>query len=302
MPSVERRFSLNTYTTALDIPSHVWDTFSSHSRASNIMYPYAIHCRNEGQEGRAAHAIWIVCTTASLSTQAGPSVDFVLSCTDGYLGQYPVFIFTPLPHPVLHSHYARRRLQALARTLRTAQPSSRVFSVFAPEAVTNQFCSIWSTITGIPLDPHPEYYAAKITYCTKRSFRPRQNTLLPDVEYTLRLAQEHDVIGAAELCYAFAKESVCCFTWPCACTDLTFRQEPFTLTEEGALREATLLIQQGKLWVHEMRRCGQMPEIASIVAVTRTSDTVAAITKVYTNPRWRKRGCAERLTRKVTQQ
>ncbi|KAF7799292.1 hypothetical protein EIP86_010524 [Pleurotus ostreatoroseus] len=285
MPSFEGRFSINVYKNASALPEYVWTVFESHPRASNVMYPHALHCRHQEQHGIATNATYIVCTTTNLLTASDPSVDFVLSCTDGSLGKYPVFIFTPLPPADLHTNYTKQRLYALACELQAAQPSNRVFSVFAPEAVTLQFCSIWSTITGIPLDPEPEYYAAKITYCTNRSFRPRQRTLFPDVEYTLRLAQDDDVMRAAELCYGFAKES-----------------EPFTLTEAGALREASLLIQQGNLWIHEMRRCGQKPEIASIVAVTRTSDTVAAITKVYTNPRWRKRGCAERLTRKVTQQ
>jgi len=39
--------------------------------------------------------------------------------------------------------------------------------------------------------------------------------------------------------------------------------------------------------------------IASIVAVTRKSEGVAAITKVYTPNRWRGKGCAERLVRRV---
>jgi predicted GNAT family acetyltransferase len=51
--------------------------------------------------------------------------------------------------------------------------------------------------------------------------------------------------------------------------------------------------------VHEICLPNQEAEIASIVAVTRTSETVAAITKVYTNRQWRQRGCAERLTRRV---
>ena len=89
---------------------------------------------------------------------------------------------------------------------------------------------------------------------------------------------------------------------PSACQLNATPQEPFVLTEQGALREATLLIGRRQLWVHEIRSHGQQPEIASIVAITRTSDTVAAITKVYTNPRWRQRGCAERLTRKVCKQ
>lgn len=53
------------------------------------------------------------------------------------------------------------------------------------------------------------------------------------------------------------------------------------------------------VWVHEARTPGQAKEIASIVAFTRNSDKVAAITKVCTNPKWRRRGCAERLVRRV---
>lgn len=68
------------------------------------------------------------------------------------------------------------------------------------------------------------------------------------------------------------------------------------------MQEARLMISKHQLWVHEIQQQGKTPEIASIVAVTRTSDTVAAITKVYTNPKWRQRGCAERLTRKVCKQ
>ena len=71
------------------------------------------------------------------------------------------------------------------------------------------------------------------------------------------------------------------------------------MSKSGAEAEASLLIKKGQVWVHEICVPGQRAEIASIVAVTRTSDTVAGITKVYTNPRWRQRGCAERLVRHV---
>lgn len=74
------------------------------------------------------------------------------------------------------------------------------------------------------------------------------------------------------------------------------------MTQDEAIEEATRLIRDGQLWVHEITARGQAPELASIVAVTRTSETVAGITKVYTNPKWRQRGCAERLTRYVCKQ
>jgi predicted GNAT family acetyltransferase len=81
------------------------------------------------------------------------------------------------------------------------------------------------------------------------------------------------------------------------------KQDPFFLTPERAVEEATLLIRNRQLWVHLVRRNGDArQEIASIAAVTRTCNSVAAITKVYTNPNWRARGCAERLVRRVCKQ
>ena len=74
------------------------------------------------------------------------------------------------------------------------------------------------------------------------------------------------------------------------------------LTEEKALEEANLLIQKGQLWVYEVRTELKPPAIACIVAVTRISENVACITKVYTDEEWRKKGCAEKLVSYVTSQ
>lgn len=71
------------------------------------------------------------------------------------------------------------------------------------------------------------------------------------------------------------------------------------LTRERAIKEAQIFIQNKQAWVHCVRRGNALEEIASLVVMTRTSDTVSTITKVYTNPKWRRRGCAERLVRRV---
>ena len=83
--------------------------------------------------------------------------------------------------------------------------------------------------------------------------------------------------------------------------DFLHQQEPFTLTQEEAVKESTYLINRKQLWVHTIQEGDRAIDIASIVAVTRESLTVSAITKVFTNPEWRSRRCAERLVRKVTQ-
>lgn len=67
------------------------------------------------------------------------------------------------------------------------------------------------------------------------------------------------------------------------------------------MEEAQLLIEGNQLWVCSVSIPGRQPAIASIVAVTRTSERVAAITKVFTHPNWRQKGYAEALTRHVTQ-
>jgi predicted GNAT family acetyltransferase len=72
------------------------------------------------------------------------------------------------------------------------------------------------------------------------------------------------------------------------------------LTEERAIEEAALLVQNKQVWVLRVGRVGERNmTIASIVAFTRESDSVTGITKVYTSPKWRSRRCAERLVRSV---
>ncbi len=61
-----------------------------------------------------------------------------------------------------------------------------------------------------------------------------------------------------------------------------------------------MLIRHRKVWVHTINLPGREEDIASIVAVTRESASVSAITKVFTNENWRGKRCAERLVRHVT--
>jgi len=59
--------------------------------------------------------------------------------------------------------------------------------------------------------------------------------------------------------------------------------------------EARELISSGLIWIYESEG-----EVTSICAVTRNTQNVSAITKVYTTPKWRRRGFAEHLVRNVT--
>lgn len=67
---------------------------------------------------------------------------------------------------------------------------------------------------------------------------------------------------------------------------------------DRARQEANYLIHHGLVWVYVM----DGGALSTIVAVTRSSSQVAAITKVYTTPQFRRRGCADRLVAHICEQ
>ncbi|KII94067.1 hypothetical protein PLICRDRAFT_171744 [Plicaturopsis crispa FD-325 SS-3] len=269
------KYTSTVFYAAADLPSPVWSAFRASPEPANVMFPFALKALAAEREGRTMEQVWIVCSTDG-------DIDFVLSCYEGPLGAYPVFIFAPHSAEGLEINYMLPRIWNLVRQLHLTVSEHRVFSVFAPERVANIFAGLWTEVTGIYPYPEP-YYAAKLTYCTLRTLPPqRQPSQFDAFEYDLRLATEADIPQVAQLCLEFASTS-----------------EPFILNGEQALEEATMLVKNKQVWVHRVQRPGQRPEIASIVAVTRHSGDVAAITKVCTNPNWRKMGCAARLVRYV---
>ncbi|KAF8078899.1 hypothetical protein FPV67DRAFT_1663570 [Lyophyllum atratum] len=275
MPAVLSQIATSIFYSASSLPSNVWDSLESDPRNSNIMYSHALKAKASDQAIEDDQT-WIVCSTDD-------DVDFMLSCTHHLMGTYPIFIFCTRPCSELTDLFVTPRMQLLAEALHECVLIERVYSVFALDMVSHIFAGVWSHLTQVPFYRQP-YYTARITFCTRRTLRVRTFTKLPDVSYDLRLAVADDVPAAAKLCYGFAAES-----------------EPFVLTMEEAMKETTLLVHRKQLWVHTISKDGKPSEIASIVAVTREGGGVAAITKVYTNPNWRSRRCAERLVRKVTQ-
>jgi len=109
------------------------------------------------------------------------------------------------------------------------------------------------------------------SYCTLQTLR--DSRAVSETGYSLRRAVMEDLDECATLCQEFAATS-----------------PPFTLTNVQARREAEELIRNNQLWVYEVpahsppsgnaRR--QAAAISTIVAVTRSTPTVSAITKVFT--------------------
>ncbi|KAJ7072864.1 hypothetical protein C8F01DRAFT_1105519 [Mycena amicta] len=278
MPSSTKPYAM-VYYSAGEFSANVWNALRADPLASNVILPIALKQLTRQTDASKRDQCWIV-------VHSFGQVDFVLSVTNGDNGTYPVFIYTPHPTHQRTLDFIQPRLLCLAQTLRASVSIKRVYSVFAPDAIAREFVDIWTALTGVQQEPDP-YYHAMFSYCTRRSLvPPRQATMIPGLVLELRPAVEKDANAVASLCYQFAADSA-----------------PFVLTEEKALLEARKLIQQQQVWVHTIRHvqdpvCNE--EVASIAAYTRTSETVATITKVFTNPNWRRKGCAERLVRRVT--
>lgn len=301
MPVTTPKYILQSYSAPSALPPFVWSFFAKHQQHTNVMYPVAKKLLERESNGDVpTDSFWLTCST-NHNSAVDPTLDFVLSVTPGPQGGYPVFICTALPLDQLTPDYVLPRIQQMVQVLCASVPLERVYSVFAPDSITHAFTEAWTRLTGIELDADPEYYSAKLTYCTYKTFRNRRPTLPVDRSYIMRPAVPADIPAAAALCHGFAAVSVrLTFSPPTRKVFMaSILQEPFTLSHEGAVQEATDLVRNNMLWVHEIIRPGQPPEIASIVAITRSSESVAGITKVFTNPDTRNMGCAERLVRAV---
>lgn len=198
---------ITTYFHALDIGSDpdVISALKSNEKAANVIFPQILKAREAEQQGQtlAEPQVWIVCT----SNHPRRRVDFILSCTTGLMGAYPIFIFTTLLPYQLTEDYAEPRLRELAVELRDAVPIDRVYSVFSQHSIAQIFADAWTDLTGIKSYPDP-YYDSTMSYCTRSSFVNRSMTLLSDFIFDLRPAVLNDIPQIAQLNFGFASESV----------------------------------------------------------------------------------------------
>ncbi|KAI0080327.1 hypothetical protein K474DRAFT_1590001 [Panus rudis PR-1116 ss-1] len=267
---------IQVYNRASDLPQFVWKAFQARPQATNIVYAHAEKLKGEESSLEyPPNQLWLTCVTKGLAGEQ--RLDFVLACFDDAREpsqHYPVFIVTWRPYRELQSKEVYHCLEQLADKLYRNEAVGRIFSVFAPDPVAHTFAEIWKNITGINIES-PPYYAASLMSCA----RPRNNTT--QLPMTLRLATMQDAGLVAALCKGFADES-----------------EPYTLDDAGAYSEATRLINDGVLWVC-LDPSSNTAKIACIVAAARVTETVSAITKVYTLPECRGHKYAQYLTNYV---
>ncbi|KAG8915360.1 hypothetical protein FRC01_003688 [Tulasnella sp. 417] len=269
------------YNSANELISQVGHALFHREAECNIMLPLI-----QKLQTRPSFATSQFCVTPSapvvddfwLVVQSSSNeVEFVLSCTNGPLGGYPVFIWCGRPVSTMSLPFIQQKMSLLCQHLLKAVPSpKRVFSVFAPTKVTRAFATAWSTLTDFDIVESP-YYHATFSSVTAQTLLPASPAKFELPQYSLRQATNADEAGVAELCYTFALTG-----------------EPFILDHAGAQKEARCLISQGQAYV-----CEVGGSIVCLVAVTRSSTNHATITKVVTHPGFGGQGWAKRLVREV---
>lgn len=286
------------YTRAVDIPSIAVEALEKRDVQSNPILPHLLKCRQRVIEDIGN--LWFVL----FANESCSEVLYVASCTRSPLGDYPLFIFTTIPSMELSDDLLAQDMACLCQWLKSSVDPARIYSVFAVARMSLAFVAEWSALTGIEAYSKP-FYDCMGSFCTPRNLAPtRQNTGLSSkgFEYQLAMGTKGDIPEMAALCELFSEESVSVlllFLRPLF-THL-HAQAPFFMTPSQCREEAKLLVDQNAVWVHRIRRLGSNDawEIASLAAVTRSTDKMATITKVVTSMGWRRLGCAERLTRGV---
>jgi hypothetical protein len=201
------------YLSASSLPDVVWTILRSHAAAANTILPHALKVLQvEEQSQPLGSQLWLVCFS--------PRIEFILSCTEGLLGTYPIFIFTPIPFNELGGKDLHASMSSLCHALLAAVGRQRVFSVFAVRPVTEAFVRQWSSLANIAPVAQP-YYDAIFTFCTKKRLMqskrvtagqlvttPKSSRTSRPVTVDLRRASPKDIDRVAVLCREFAATSV----------------------------------------------------------------------------------------------
>jgi len=164
---------------------------------ASVILPTFYKCLELDKVGRSPRGhLWI-----AIYSRPG-TVALVLSCTDGYMGAYHVFIVNTIP---LDNDFASfMHLSAL--TLQRHVPIERVYSVFGPIKIAQLFSRMWTQLTGVQTEAHP-YYEAKISCLRRRE--SLQQPVIPQESsmFEVGLATQADILPIAKLCHDFAMDS-----------------------------------------------------------------------------------------------
>ena len=239
MPGLTPIANTNTlvvhHDSAIDFLSATFPTLRRHEESANIVFAHALklleseaaltgcHFINESDvnswwkqrtrttQSTAARSrvkpnepFWLTVWTSPTSFLP-PTLDIVLACVRGSLGDYPIFLWTPKTPAPISSSWFMPRTELLAARLADIVPPQRVFSVFGMTPLVKSFTRCWSDLVKCPIELEP-FYAAHYTYCNLETFKEAIHSL-PSGD-NIRRANVEDVVAVAKLCKEFADDSV----------------------------------------------------------------------------------------------
>ncbi|KAI3621857.1 acetyltransferase [Moniliophthora roreri] len=246
--------------------AHAWGLKNTSASAENLGGATGLAAMSKVPEN-----FWL--TVWQTTDVASKSLVAVAACVRGELGNCPIFLWST------RREMLERAMNSVADEIVAFLASrllhTRVFSVFGNYSLVNAFTSAWIKRTGFRNFPEPYYHASFLT-CTIDTLTASDG-YIPEQD-TVRMAGKGDLRVVSQMCEQFAKLSI-----------------HFPLSADRAAFEASHMISHEQLFVYEHDSM-----ITSICAVTRETQNVVAITKVYTSPAFRKNGYAERLVRYVT--
>lgn len=202
------------YRNPTSIPQAIIDQLREDALASNVILPHLERLRLQGNEGEIQEGeFWIACTSSVRGSVLPPTLDFLLACTTGPAGRFPIFIYSGRAVHAMDMDFLGDRIPSLVRELLNQQTDKkRVYAVFAVQEVSSKFAEWWYRMTNIAPVPQP-YFFASHTYCTSSTFCDVNSQVTPPGWLTeIRLAKTEDIQWAANLCQGFATESVSHFS------------------------------------------------------------------------------------------
>lgn len=204
MPAIVSNLRQHTYRRASDMPRDVNEALHKDPRA-NILYAgiEKATCKERAGTSSQHEELWIVSYTDRPGSDS--TLDFVLSCTYGVIGNYPIFIYSTKNVQDLTDDFLEPRIYRIVQELdNNLSTPKRVYSIFASGPVSESFSRHWTQRTGIKSIKEP-YYDAKFSYCTANTLAHPPS---PDSSCRMRLADRRDIPQVAQLCKGFSEESV----------------------------------------------------------------------------------------------
>lgn len=136
---------VTVYFSATDVLQEASQALYDREREANVILPrLELLSRRERISASPAASgtpdFWLIVRSSPFPVGERP-IDFILSCTNGHLGTYPIFIWAARPVTSMDRGFIQTRMTVLSRSLLcTLASPKRVFSIFGKRLS----CFTWS--------------------------------------------------------------------------------------------------------------------------------------------------------------